>query len=269
MNKLILLSIIVKALRLYQDNQLTSESYAKVIENTPFQVLKTDKTLYEETKLLCYIFETTPYYSISYYFCTFNEHLKAISKGNKDLENISDLIESYLCDIFCNIDSRITTEINAHIYELAEIYHQSGELNYELTINRIKKQLIPPPYIVSMETAESIFYVQEKIPGFKTDEDNLREQVSKNNYRKKSNSERSLKRYIIKHFTEDSFEDFIIQLENNLKKHRDEDNKNADMLLDYYKPPLRKLFSYAIVEWEKIKQKKEEEEINQYKLTFI
>lgn len=258
MNKQILLAITQQALNLYLKNELTQESFHDCITKTPYERIETEKISYLETKFLYFVFETIPYYRICDFMFKFTQYLHTISKDNKDCSNIATLIESYISDIFIHIDSRIATEINAHIYELAEIYYQCDLLDYDLTMKRLKRQLIPPYFIVSMESTENFGYTQEKLPGFKQDEEPLRERISKNNFNKKYNTERSLKRLIVKYYDSDKLESFITALENNIKAYQEENKNDANILFDHIKPALQKLFIYAIQEWEQQKTKKED-----------
>lgn len=268
MNKRILIKIIRETLEAYQNGELTSEKFESIIANTPHLRLDDQIITYYETQLLCYIFETIPYYRICDNMITFTNYLKKIVTNNNEIKFYADLVESYISDIFCNIDSRIATEVNTHLYELAEIYYQCGELDYELTIKRLKRQLVPAHYIVSLDTASNALYVQEKLPGFSTDSESNRDKVSRNNYNKKSASERNLKKLIAKFYDENSLQEFTHSIDEVLNKYNREnpDDIDVEFLRDHLKMSITSITPAIKKEWEKNKVKEEDE--NQYRLIF-
>lgn len=268
MNKRILIKIIKETLEAYQNGELTTEKFKSIIANTPHLRLDDQTITYYETQLLCYIFETIPYYRICDKMIMFTSYLKKIVANNNDIKFYAELVESYISDLFCNIDSRIATEVNAHLYELAEIYYQCGELDYELTIKRLKRQLIPAQYIVSLDTASSSLYVQEKLPGFNFEKESTRDKVSRSNYNKKAASERNLKKLIVKFYDENSLQEFTHSIDEVLNKYNRENPDDIDLefLREHLKMSISSITTSVKKEWEKNKTKEEDE--NQYRLIF-
>ena len=206
MNKRIQLYLIEKFLNLYLNKQLTEENCQKVLDEKPFLALDDDMICYEETALLCKLFNCFPYYSLKQNLKEFSQALKNIHYHEKTtLSFILPITAAYLEDFYFTIEQRIKTELDHHIYHYIKLYSFIGEIGSNIIKKTILHNMSKPETFFSLNTAENALYNQEVIFDNGENVEELREKVSKNNYFKKTNTEGFLVKAIEKNLKEEEF----------------------------------------------------------------
>lgn len=257
MNKLTFLEIMKQLIILYKQNQLTAATYQKVVENTSTHSISNDFISYKETEFICFIFKELPYYHILILVTNLCAELKKIANENPEVDKkfIIPLIIAYFSDLFLNINGRVSTEINVHIYKLLLQYYQNGTLNPERVIANLKENCCNPNTLTGFSIASGIEFEQTTLLGFEKKTGELRESIDRNNYNKRTSVEYSVKKIITRYFDENSFEQFLLSLHDCFKIYREENPADCDLLKDELLMHLTSLYKDAQKSWEKQRNK--------------
>ncbi len=231
MNKVIILNILQELIIKYQNNELNEKTYNQILDNYEFCSITSNLSSYKETSLLALLFKTIPYYQILAFLNNFINYLKSISTNNKS-KLITSLIEGMLCDLIASIDNRVTTEINAHIYKLCQLFYINLELDYEISVKILKRNILNPEQLVGLDVAENINYNQETIEQFTNQPENLREKISQKNFTRSNSIERKLTTLLCKFFDQDTLSSFEDKLSDILKQYKEKNSTEADLLND-------------------------------------
>lgn len=264
MNKLILINIMKEIISLHQKNELNEDTFNYTINKFICNRPSDNEIAYKEATFISYLFENIPYYKL---MITINSVLITLNKLNLTSKQkcIKDLIEAYLSELLPSITARLSTEINAHIQELITIFYQRNELPYQDTIKRLKRNIIKPSYLASVDTAEQIDYKQETIFNFELPkEEALRESISRSNFNKKSNVERTTTKTFTKYYNEELYQKLIASLKEVIYAYSLENELDSDYLKDEILSSLNNLHQKAKKKWEETKPVDE----NQYTLKF-
>lgn len=267
-NKIKLIQIMKPLIEHYRTGNLALEDYQQALENINDADFSNDLISYHEAKFLCFLFQRIPYYQIFQFLNNFSIELKRINIENNHKDGIIVLIQAYLSDLVPNITSRVSTEVTTHIYELVAFYYQFGYLDPKKVLPKLLKNSCNPEVLNSMEAAENVHYEQAALPGFTYQKEELRETISKSNYRKKCNTESNALKMIIRYLDEKSFEDFIAEFRKCAAIYKEKDKRDGEILEEEILMKLREFYKKALKAWaEKIENQKQEEEI-QYRLHF-
>lgn len=231
MNKITLLKIIKNVLNLYLKNELNTETYDSIINNEKNSLLTEDSISYNEAEFISILFKKIPYYKIMTFINDIIIKLKSISITSKQ-KCINDLIEAYLSDLFSSIYARIITEVNTHIGELLTLFYQHSELRYNDTIKRLTRNIINPNYLASMDTAKQIDYVQETIFDIEPKKEPLRETISRANFNKKNNVERTTLKTLTTYYDEKSYQELIEAIKMILLEYSKTNEEDSNILKD-------------------------------------
>lgn len=267
MNKLKLLEIMRQLILLYKQGLLTSQSYQEVVNSIPTPTLTEDLISYKETELICFLFKEIPYYQILTFLNSLCIELNRIRKEEPqiDTKNTLPLIVAYFSDLFNNINGRVSTEVNVHIYRLLLNYYQKGTLNPKREIASLKQNCCNPEALTGLFIAGNLDFEQITLLGFEEEKGILREKISRSNYNKRSSVENAVQKIIIKFFDEESFEKFLQDLQNCFNSYHEENPKDCDVLRDEILMQLTVFFQKSQKAWNTQKKTKEEPGY-QYKL---
>lgn len=270
MNKLKLLEIMKQLILLKKQGILTGQTYQDAVNNVSDSTLSEDLLACKETEFICFIFRELPYYQILTFINDLCVKLNEIEKEKTPIDKkcLISLIVSYFSDLFFNINSRVNTEINVHIYKLLLQYYQNGTLNPEKTIANLKNNNCSPEVLTGLFIANDVLYEQTTLVGFERGQGELRDKISKSNYKRKSSIETSVQRNIVNFFDEDSFEKFLVALNNCFNAYYEKNPDDCNMLKDELMLSIRNFYHTAKKAWEK-KQKVKEEESYQYQLNLF
>lgn len=267
MNKLKLLEMLKQLIALKKQEILTAESYQDVEKNAALISLNCDLVSYKETELICYLFKEIPYYHILIFLTNLCNDLATISSQNPKSKASISLLNAYLSDLLKNISARIETEVNVHITWLIQNYYQNDSLNPEKTIHALTRNSVNPTILAGMFVADGIHYEQELIPGFQLKKEELREKISKANYRRRSSIENTTQKLINKFFNEMSFENFLVALRKCLDYYREQNASDCDILEDEIMMQLKIFYHKAKKNWQE--QSEKIEEGYQFKLEYF
>lgn len=255
MNKCMIIQILKQLIILYKQNLLNENTYEKTILKTTIYSIDETSISENEVNFMCFLLENFPYYQI---FDALQDIINIVNKWNNDnpkMKSISLLLQGCIDDFYPNIQARINMEVNIHIYKIMAIYYQRNYLDSELTINCLKRNICLPAEMVSLEVLNEVYYHQEIIPGILLEEEELRERVSKTNYRKKINIENMVFKNIVQYFNDDSFQKFVANFINLLIQNEGE--LGFSNLKDIYYTQLLKLYKKALKDWELLKEKED------------
>lgn len=266
MNKLRLIQILKQLLDLYKNEELNAETYQLTVENTPKKQFTDNLISYYETDFLCYLFTNIPYYQIFNFLNGFCVTLNRLNEENKNFDSVISLLQAYLSDLIDTISARISTEVATHIYELAMIYYQCNHLNPEIVIPRLLKNKCDPAFLTSVDTAENIYYEQETLPGFTISKENLRESISRSNFRKRNSVENNTQKMITRYFDEKSFENLLEETKKCLEVYQKENQRDGEILGEEILMRLKLIYKKSLKTWQTPKESPEEN--MQYKIEF-
>ncbi len=252
MNKLILIQIIKEIIPMCLKNELNTDSFNNIINNTGSIALTDEAVSYGESEIISLLFKNIPYYQIMTFLNKLVSTLNKICITPKE-KCIKDLIEAYLSDLLPSIYARTTTEVNVHIQELLTLFYQRGVLEYTDTIKRLTRNIINPNLLASLDTAEQINYTQSILPNFIVKEEPLRETISRANFNKKNSIERSTQKTLTNYYTEQSYQELVSSIINVLDKYSLQDKEDSETLKDELFAQLGTLHLKAKKKWEETK----------------
>lgn len=214
MDKLKIIKIINKLLELYFSGRLNYEIFIQYIDEikNESEAVDDDAIAYEETNLMLNIFNNCPYYKILNEISTFMNKLESLTSVNIIFRKYLYLIKGYFEDITPRISQRITTEVNAHLYFLAKNFFNDNKINGNLKSNICNLNIL-----FAINTSENFKYIQESF-NFQFEKTSLRDEISKINYKVKSNMEKSLIKLFVNYFDEKSLVDFQYYLDDLISK---------------------------------------------------
>ncbi len=263
MNKLILINIMKNIISLYLKNELNEETFSQVTNNLEKITATENEIAYNEASFISYLFENITYYKLMSSLNGLIITLNTLDINSKQ-KCIKDLIEAYLSDLLPIITGRLVTEINAHIQEIIILFYQRDNLPYQDTIKRLKRNIINPSYLASMDTAEQMTYTQETISNFALPkEETLRESISRTNFNKKNSIERNTTKLFTNYFNEELYQKLIESLKELIYTYSLENSTDADLLKDELLPILYNLHQKAKKKWN------EQKPIDENQLTLI
>ncbi len=251
MNRLTFINILLEATVDFQNNQLDSIKYIEIINNASIPNYDSNQISYNETKFLYLLFDSLPYYKIPNFLNTFINYLKQIT-SNKKTAMITKLLESYITELKVNINKRLATEIDLHIYQLA-ISYLNNSLNPPKVIEILKKNISKSKYLTSMEIAENINFEQNTLYFFKEEQLNLNEIISQKNYQKSSSINKNTQNFILKHFTNNTLEDFISYIIETILSSQDEEL--IDFFINIFTKELNNIYTIILKKWQSPKKK--------------
>ncbi len=266
MNKIKLIQIIKQLIEQYKNGKLSLATYQQTLANIPDCVLSNDLVSYHETEFLCFLFQKIPYYQMFQFLNNFSIALNQLNKESETKDGNITLIQAYLSDLVPNITARVSTEVTTHIYELVAVYYQFGHLNPDKVLPKLLKNSCNPKDLNSMEAAENIHYEQSVLPGFSIKKEELRETISRSNYRKKYNTESNTQKLIIRYLDEKRLENLIIEFKQCIAIYRQEDERDSELLEEEILMKLREFHQKALKTWKD--ESSEKEETNQYRIQF-
>lgn len=269
MNKLKLIEMIKQLIQLYKQGLLTASSFQKVEEDILTPSLNEDFLSYKETEFICFIFREFPYYQVLPKISDICTQLNTIAHENpKTNKNATiSLIVAYFSELFINISARVNTEINVHIFELIHYFYHHRILDCKKTITSLKRNSCSPESLTGLLVANQIQFEQITILGFENPKGELREKISRSNYKKRSSIENNVQKNITKFYDEDSFEKFLISLNTCFDTYHQEQPKDCELLKDEILMQLNKFYQQAKKSWNGKKDSKEDN--YQYKLEFF
>lgn len=267
MNKLKLLEIIKQLILLQKQGHFTALDYQKVAESVETPDLSEDLLSYKEIELICFIFEQIPYYQILTFVNVLCATLNSIQHSNPEVDkkNTIPLIIAYCSDLFHIINGRVNTEINVHIYKLLLSYYQNGTLEPTRTLTVLRMNSCLPKALTGFSVASNVQFEQVSIMGFERKSGELREKISRTNYKSKSSVEYSVQKIITKYFDEESFEKFLVSLRACFDVYRKEMPNDCDVLKDEIMLQIQTFYHNSKKIWEK--QAKEQVE-SEYQYQF-
>ncbi len=267
MNKIKLLEMLKQLIALQKQEKLTLESFQEVEKNTELTSPSNDLVSYKEAELICFLFQEMPYYHILNLLNKLCMNLAIIATNDTKAKTTISLINAYLSDLLKNITARVETEVNIHIAWLIQNYYQNDSLDPNRTIQALTKNSVNPKNLAGMFVADSIHYEQAFIPGFESQKEELREKISKVNYRKRSSIENTVQKLVNKFFNESSFEQFLVALRNCLAYYKKENVNDCEILEDEIMIQLKNFYQKAKKSWQEQSQPKEEG--YQFKLEYF
>ncbi len=268
MNKLKLIEMIKQLIKLQKEGNLTAKNYQTVEENTSSPSLNNDLVSYKETELICFLFKEIPYYQILPFLNDVCMKLSIIKKENKKLERTIILIEAYFSDLLKNITARIETEVTVHIYWIIQSYYQNNFLNPEKIISMLKRNSCNPESLTGMFTAENIHYEQVLITGFVAEKEELRETISRTNYKRRSSVENKVQKTITKFFENKSFDNLLIELRKCFDYYRQQNERDCEILEEEIMIRLKEFYQKAQRSWKENKTKRKNEEDDSFQLSL-
>lgn len=190
MNRLILLEILKQIILLRLKENITLENYRRVIEKAPKIEIDDNLIAYKETEILYTLFQSVPYYQVNLFLDDLLLNLDQL----KEEKQTTCLLEGIISSILPSLKARMSTELNAHIYELIKSFYQSNHLNDEKIIEQLQKNLYSPDHLTGWDIAtfEQLYFFKEE---------NLREKISRTNYYRKHKSEDLVVSSMIKYFS--------------------------------------------------------------------
>jgi hypothetical protein len=248
MNKLTILSVISESFNNYIHGSLDYDKFNNIINNIKYAEVSDDLVVLEETKLLTNILKMVTYYRVE---DILNKYVKYLYQLDKD-NNIVSFIDNYLSDILYNYSNRVEVILNIHINELARKYNYLGNIQKEETIECLKKISYEPEYLLGLYLLDKNNYHQESLLD-SNNSLNIRDELSKVNYRKKVSIENNLKSTIVNLFDEDSYEEFSSKLLLILDEYKIDNPIDGEYLYNYVQNIIKKLFMYLISNMEKKK----------------
>ena len=260
MNRLVLTKLLKNIVDLYIEDNFNYIYIVNALSNIENEEYDEDQNAYLQAELLTTLFSNFPYYKVLNELDNLVDYVIESTKGNCNLKKTCSILKNgCVGDMLPDIKRRVQTESMTHLQELLYMY-KTSELNPDFVISRLKKNMLTPQILTSMDYAESIKYKQQIIPGIEFRKTTLRETISRANSNRKEAIRRNLEEYTIQNFTEKELEDFIQQI-TIIIKNCSIDDKN--LLMDTIYDTLMLLFSKAVIAW----QEKGEDE-NQLSLKF-
>ena len=261
MNRMVLTKILKNFIDLYIDDKFTYIYIINTLDNIENEEYDEDKNAYLQASLLSTLFSIFPYYRILNDLNDLGDYIIESTKANINFKAISRLLKNgCLGDMVPDIKRRAQTETLAHIMELIYMY-KSGELNPNIVISHLTKNMFDSKILTSMDAAEIINYNQETIPGVELKNISLRENISRSNTNRKENIRRNLEEFVTDNYDEETLEKFIQEVINIIDQSSLSDK---ELLKNTIYESLISLFAKAVVAWEN----RPDEDVNQLSFTF-
>lgn len=257
MNKTKLINIIKRCLILFKNNELNSTNYEIEISDDTICDYTNNYLSYKEIELICFLFQNFLYFQIPPVLNDFITKLKEINSSSKS-QFITSLIEAYIESLTEQIERRINNEVYNQIFQLLHRFYQYGELDYEKSVFLLSKNLINPISNTGMDVAENYQYTQETLPDIPTQEEPLREQISKRNFSKNYSIENKTKKAITKYLNEESLTIFIDAINEIFQKLRQENPQEAELLEKLFTPILEEIQKSSLKSWAKLQTQEED-----------
>lgn len=268
MNKVKLLNIMQELISLYLRGELSEDAYEKIIIKFDLPNITENIIAYRETEFLCFIFENIPYYQVLYSISSFLDVLKTFNPLDKNANILFGLIESYMIDLLPCIIKRTNMETQTHIQRLLQDYYQNDKLDPARTINLLKRNMIDPPILTSMDTVDFFSYEQLSLDAAGEEKIVLREEISKSNFDKSYDVEKSLKRLITNYYNEDSLANFREELLLILKAYGETEELTSGLLIENIIFVLDAIKPVVYKAWEK-RRNRQNDDPNQISLQFL
>lgn len=203
--------VITLAMELYLKNSLDEQSLKNIINRVCLEKTFKNEDIYQETKVIKYLFSIKKYYEIEKFCDEFIAFIFKIPCNSKKTQADIGLIAETLEKINEKIKFRIHSQVDIHIYTLLK-------LNYieELNDNIISIILENSSYMdnaIGIDLAESYAYEQYSFfdNSYKSNDesDQPREILSKNNEEIKSNIKEKINSLIVEYYNATTLKKFI------------------------------------------------------------
>lgn len=183
-------------------------------------------------KLLLY-YLLIPYYLILPLLNDFQKTIKNAYQKNKKLHSISLLLSGCINELFDSIRERVRQEIYTHIYFALLNYYQNKDLILKESL--FIKNLCDPSEISSLHVALQAKYKQNNLfDDSIVPVNDLKEEVSKVNTKKKMILINNVKKILIANFDKNERDDFEDKLVSYIEKLPNIDNYNKERLITMY-----------------------------------
>lgn len=202
--------ITIIAMELYLQNSLNEQSLTDIINKIRLEKSFKNEDIYQETKVIKYLFSIKKYYEIERFCDEFIAFIFNIPCTSKKTQADIGIIAETLEKINEKIKFRIHSQVDIHIYALLKLNYIEGLNNNIISI--ILENSSYMNNAIGIDLAESYAYEQysffDNFYNSNDESDEPREILSKNNEEIKSNIQETINFLIAKYYSETTLKNF-------------------------------------------------------------
>lgn len=240
MNKLIMINIIFKLFEKFLLNELDYQTMSDIIHNEKDFDYSDNRVTSTENFFLIFLFTNVPYYKIHDTLNSFLSYIKTISKEDHHLYTIARLAESYIEDLSGTINERIRTELHYQLLYLFNNYYNNS-IDKDKNTSVLLKNICDPRELFHKDYLDDSKYEQLSFLDVDIPID-LREEVSKKHYNKKSYTEKRVVGTFSSCLNKEQVNEFVFILNELLEGAKDISDNDIYNLLKIYNVELSYLY---------------------------
>lgn len=263
MDRTMALNMSKEMIRKDLESPLTFEYFKEIVDNTKITSSTEDQEVYTKSTLICFLFDSLSYCEIEDYIMLFGSNVKRMCASIDWYNGVARMIQASVYDLLVEISRRIETEVLLHLYDMLEIFLKYPELFSEKVTKYIDKNICDVNKLATLDVAEEYQYEQLGITGIVQKKERANEKFSKANYYRKDNIRKSIKKYILKNYNEESFGDFVKALDNVIDN-LDISKEKIYQLKEKYKEVIESLYVYVSPIWLDNQNKKDVNQLTLY-----
>lgn len=265
MNSYKFYKITIIAIDFYLKGSLNEETLTDIISKIRLEKTFKNEDIYQETKIIKYLFSIKSYYEIENFCDEFIAFIFNMSCTSKKTQADIGLIVESLERIKEKINYRVHSQVDIHIYTLLKLNYIEGLNNKNISI--ILKNSSYIDNAIGIDLAES--FACEQYSFFdkyilNNEKDEPREILSKNNEEIKCNIQEEINSLITEYYSESTLKKFINTL-NKILGNINQKTENKRVISYLFNLKMQYYFKQARKKWQK-KNNKAQKDIKIYTL---
>lgn len=258
MDRTAIIEFIKQTITLQINNEFTLENVRKVyslIENKRY-LDKNDN--YLEAELFYLLFTNYSFFEIPAVIENYKKNITSLK--SPQLRGISIVCDGYLEEFLMKLETRLVTEMDAHINQLARAFFIDDSSASDNFYNIIKQNVYNPKVISGLMDAELEDYQQMSI--FMDATEDIRDNISRNHFNRRMAIEKSTVNLLVKYFTYEEVNNLAnIIIKNLATKTLQDDDVNVFYLIELFNTRIK----FFLTEYEK-KRREPKRDILQLKI---
>lgn len=185
----------------------------KIINTTlnNYDLYSQEEDWQKEIELLYNLFNQYPYYLLLNVIDQIKFQFQQISFNHPEYLKYAILINGYFLELVPTVKRRMETEVNGHLIYLLKKYYERDNKMPDNVKKILKTNLYSPELLVGYNLLKDEQYHQEQFVSL-TNQD-MSEKISMNNYKRFSRSFKFLTDLVLKYYSSNDFDKFVIDLE--------------------------------------------------------